>query len=1070
MKKKFLAILICICTLLPLFNFFSFGQGVELNFERYFSGDTSDWEIMDGNTNLVISLSGSHVNNVAEALETNAYTWYLKTNGEQYQVNPGSYAKVNNGQQLILRFPTFANGFCPSVNPIGQTGEDAGIYYDIDIVAVDKDGNTVYYGKVEDLHSEITDPEIPGVGILNGSRLDSGFRNTDSATELLFTIKENNMQQFYTDRDKYTWRFTAADGENFYSFEAKPTSCNAGKQLLTFEPCLAEPAFIPQKDVTYFINLELWQDGELKYFAGSTIYGYTLNKIPMVPSKKYDITFRVGNQTQTKSYYEGQIPKCDLPTKVPPTASVEYVFTGWQPTIGKVTGPATYIAQFEKTARKYNITFVTDKETVTSQVAYGEIPVYEGDLAPSKLNDGKVKLFTGWDKKIEKVTGKATYTALYRETELSEVPVLQIEGGHFYRDAEKELIVTMTGGKNITAFSFDLLYDQTRFEILEMTPLVDGVKVSGNTVSFEGTFAPANSRLLKVNVKAKADGAFGTSEFGFGQMTVRSKETALGCIQEKAALTLGEVLSGDLNLDCSVNASDADSLITALLKKEAPSKDLYDTNHDGIINLKDAVRICAFVSGKTDDIWSVYDEREFTVTYRAQIGGEIVGDVSQTVTRKQSTESVLALSYAKGFVFDGWSDGRNSYKRQDYGIEENTVLTANFVQQPIILDLPDVRINTLGEEEVNSTTEYRTGMLSITGADQDEYNLTDIALQIKGRGNYSWSSLRDIKPSYRIRLTQKQELLGMGIEEKDWVLLTTYNDVSMLRNYTTWRLGQIFDNVSHSCTGNFVTLYLNGEYKGIYLLCDRIEASRLELEDETMDPDKDYLLELDARASGEGVKDLDWFTVSGGQQPFVIKSQVNSKLETKYIQAAVTMMNNALLSGDRSKIATVVDIPSLVDIYIIEEFGKDRDVGFASFYFYKKAGGKFYFTSPWDFDLAWGNDSAYPKPEGLLSSSGRGNAWFNVLSEQEWFKVMVKARMVELQDKVKALSMEIEATGKALTSAAKQDEAHFGTIGRRLMEEPEEVYTLQSYEEHCAYFVNWYNSRWKWLCEYFGIK
>ena len=240
-------------------------------------------------------------------------------------------------------------------------------------------------------------------------------------------------------------------------------------------------------------------------------------------------------------------------------------------------------------------------------------------------------------------------------------------------------------------------------------------------------------------------------------------------------------------------------------------------------------------------------------------------------------------------------------------------LTAQFEQQPIVLELPDVRIVTRGQTAINSKSEYLTGMLSIEGAATEEYNLKDVALQIKGRGNYSWDALRTIKPSYRMRLVEKQSLLGMSPAERDWVLLTTYNDVTMLRNYTTWRLGQVFDNIPHSVTGHYVTLYVNDEYKGIYLLCERIEANRLGLNDQSMNYDKDYLLEHDARAAGEGVQGLDWFYYAGGQQPAVIKSQVNSKQDAQFIQKAVTQLNEAMMSGDKARIGALMDIPARVD-------------------------------------------------------------------------------------------------------------------------------------------------------------
>jgi len=1071
MKKKILAILLCICTLLPLLPVISFAEGVELTFHRYFSGNESDWEEYNGTTSLILEVRGDQVKRLAATLASQTLGWYLKTNGEEYHVDPESYLLTDNDTRMILRFPTFEKGFCPVMNPIRQNGEDAGIYYDIDIEARDKDGNVEYYGRAEGLHSDITDPTIPGVGILNGSREDNGFRNTDSATELLFTIKEGIVSQLYKDREKYTWRFTASDGEKFYSFEAQPTSCTASSYLLTFEPCLAEPPFIPKKDTKYFINLEMYENGKLTYFAGGTIYGYTLvNEVPMVPGKKYDVTFHVGTQSQTKSYYEGQIPKCDLDTAIPSTVSHDYVFKGWNPVLTKVTGPVTYTAQYDKVLRKYDITFVTENETVTKAVPYGEMPTYDGDLSPVKKANGKVKIFTGWDTAFDKVKGEKTYRAQYRETTIDEVPVLSTESCHLYRGGERELTVTMTGGKNITSFRFELAYDTSRFELVKITPCIEGVKINGSSVSFEGAISGTGNALLKIRLKAKQDGAYGQSKLAFVNPQVYAGKTALGCIAEDATLTLGNVLSGDINLDSTVNTLDADSLVSMLLNKEEGPEKLRDTNRDGVFDLRDAVRICSYAADDTNELWSAYDDEKFTVTYQASLGGEIVGSMVQTVTRKQSTEAVLAISYAKGFVFDSWSDGRSNYKRQDYGIEENVTLTAQFEQQPIVLELPDVRIVTRGQTAINSKSEYLTGMLSIEGAATEEYNLKDVALQIKGRGNYSWDALRTIKPSYRMRLVEKQSLLGMSPAERDWVLLTTYNDVTMLRNYTTWRLGQVFDNIPHSVTGHYVTLYVNDEYKGIYLLCERIEANRLGLNDQSMNYDKDYLLEHDARAAGEGVQGLDWFYYAGGQQPAVIKSQVNSKQDAQFIQKAVTQLNEAMMSGDKARIGALMDIPALVDFYIVEEFGKDRDVGFASVYFFKKAGGKFYFTSPWDFDLAWGNDTAFPTTDGLVSTSHSANQWFRVLTEQAWFKSLVRARMEAMKDKVKVIGMEIEATGLALAEAAKIDEAHYGTIGKCLMTEPYEVYSLQSYEEHCRYFLDWYSARWQWLCQYFGVK
>ena len=74
-----------------------------------------------------------------------------------------------------------------------------------------------------------------------------------------------------------------------------------------------------------------------------------------------------------------------------------------------------------------------------------------------------------------------------------------------------------------------------------------------------------------------------------------------------------------------------------------------------------------------------------------------------------------------------------------------------------------------------------------------------------------------------------------------------------------------------------------------------------------------------------------------------------------------------------------------------------------------------------------------------------------------------------MTDKVITLGTELLATGKALTAFAMQDEAKWGTIGKRVFLEPESVYTLKNYEEHYKYLYDWYMDRWMWLCKHFGV-
>lgn len=1072
MKKKLWFCLLIVLCMLPFFCLTgSSAEGQELKLSRYFTGTQGDWEIYGGNTSLIVVVHDPRSAEIAQSVDDGSLNWDLKvSDGRTYRVNPESYYLYGDHQAIILRFPTFAAGFCPAVNPILDINKDMGIYYDIDFTAYDISGKVVYYGSLHDVHSEITDPVVPEVGTLNGSRLDTGMRNYEGVTQLAFTIKESIVQKLYDERDKYTWRFSIAEGRDIRYMDMYPTSCVASSYLVTFEPCLAEEPFIPQKNVTYYINLELWEGDTLKYFAGSTIYGYTLQSDPILPGEKYEITFNVEGKTETTQWYKGQKPryKGEL---VKPTDSpaYHYEFKGWQPEITKVTGNATYTAVFEQTITCYDITFELDEgESRMLSVPYGSVPVFTEEFGVKELSGGKYRLFVGWDKPLAAVTGNATYRALYEDIAADKALCLSMESGALYTATQRSFVYTLKNAAGVSSISFVIEYDKTRYELKAATPLLDGATIEEGIFRYEGSKLTGDTPLLAISLISAKDGKLGNSLLSAGDCHFASDVGAKGYLLEKGTVSLTEPKSGDITRDMQVNTADAARLLSLYVTGDKMPEDLADTNQDGVMDIRDAVRICSYLEKKTDKLWSTYDETKHTVTYNTQIGGKIVGSTTQVLTRTQLGKTVTATVSSKNYRFVGWSDGKPTERRQDIGIESDTTLTALFEEIKMTLHLPEVHIETDDGRAIASRDSYVNAYFSIKDAEKEEYNVTELPMQIRGRGNSSWDYFKSTKPSYRLKLDEKENLLGIGGAERDWILLTTYSDVSLMRQYMTWRVGDIFDHIPHSVNGRYVNVYLNDDFKGVYLLCERVEASTLGLEDEEDTLNKDYLLELDARASGEGMLGLDWFRVDGAPQPFVIKSQVDNAEQTEYIKRMTTAMSQALYSGDYQTIKVVVDIPSLVDFYIVEEFGKDRDVGFASVYLYKKASGVFYFTSPWDFDLGWGNDGAYPSSDGLLSTDGSGNPWFATLAKQDWFKTLVKNRMEELHLQVLAMGKEILATGEALYEAAQKDEELWNSIGRQMFLEPSSVYRLPDYESHCQYFYDWYMARWTWLCDYFG--
>ena len=208
--------------------------------------------------------------------------------------------------------------------------------------------------------------------------------------------------------------------------------------------------------------------------------------------------------------------------------------------------------------------------------------------------------------------------------------------------------------------------------------------------------------------------------------------------------------------------------------------------------------------------------------------------------------------------------------------------------------------------------------------------------------------------------------------------------------------------------------------------------------------------------------------MKNGQQPFSIKSTVNSKEETEFITKKVNSLNQALLSGNETRIRKLCDIDSLVDCYILQEISHNRDVGFASFYFYRKDG-IFYFAPPWDFDLALGNDSGFGNAlNEVYSDENRGNHWFESLYHQEWFMDLVRQRFDEIKPLINTLQGELLMMGRALEGAADRTYKKFPVMGSPVFLEPSELTAIRTYYGHVEFLSEWIGKRWTILKKTFN--
>ena len=90
--------------------------------------------------------------------------------------------------------------------------------------------------------------------------------------------------------------------------------------------------------------------------------------------------------------------------------------------------------------------------------------------------------------------------------------------------------------------------------------------------------------------------------------------------------------------------------------------------------------------------------------------------------------------------------------------------------------------------------------------------------QIKARGNSTFT-YADNK-SYQIKLNTASDLLGNKEQVKTWVLLASYFDATQMHDKLMKDLATKL-GLAYTASCNWVNLYYDGEYRGVYLLSEK---------------------------------------------------------------------------------------------------------------------------------------------------------------------------------------------------------------------------------------------------------
>lgn len=286
----------------------------------------------------------------------------------------------------------------------------------------------------------------------------------------------------------------------------------------------------------------------------------------------------------------------------------------------------------------------------------------------------------------------------------------------------------------------------------------------------------------------------------------------------------------------------------------------------------------------------------------------------------------------------------------------------------------------------------------------DDKNEDNELASIKGRGNATWQLP---KRPYNLKLGSKYKIFGMQ-KSKKWSLIANYDDETLMRNSVAF--GAAKDSgMAYTPEYAPTDLYINGEYKGSYLLTSRIEAASKRVDVENLDdineevcidkygedfdmdtlkrggvygrfsgllentykyveiPESEkntavggYILEMEL---GNRYADEISGFVTKNSQPITMKEpEYASKEQMEFISDYYQRFEEAAISesGKNEKgeaYGELADIESFAKYYALSEWYENLDSGLTSTYFYLDSSkdGILYAGPVWDYDMAFGN-------------------------------------------------------------------------------------------------------------------
>lgn len=334
------------------------------------------------------------------------------------------------------------------------------------------------------------------------------------------------------------------------------------------------------------------------------------------------------------------------------------------------------------------------------------------------------------------------------------------------------------------------------------------------------------------------------------------------------------------------------------------------------------------------------------------------------------------------------------------------------------------------------------------------------SMSLHPRGNMTWAGGR--KKPFALRLEHAEDLLGMG-KNKKWNLIANSQDKSLMKNEMFYQMAEEI-GLAYTPLAENVSLYVDGNYQGVYLLTTKIsvDKNRVNLKK------GDFLVNWGAPNAVQKLTytsdrwEPDSVTVPSYAELVWPENDTDTAWKQEFLQKLVT----AIEDTGNDDYLEYLDIESMVKYYWVQEISLNSDAFYRSAYaYYKKDTGKLYMGPVWDMDMSNGSiltkeDIPFNTPEGWKI---RECGWYAALFEHEGFREAAGKAYFEdgIRDEMYQLLEDMEQEKKRLSVD--------GELNYRLWTSEIIQYSLQydvsSYEAHTDKEIEFYKRRIDWIDE-----